>query len=197
MRWIPSYLKETAKAKKDNRVDEGDADPINGTLFRLLCDWAILEGNIFVWAFSLCQWNLMARSCNIDQLGLHNIKRQNDSIAIKYDNSKMDQSGEFVTEKNCYANPFKPAYCMYLALGVWFALNSAIFTANEKLFQRPGTGVGAAAQRYGRQLIEILTRKYKIVRNYIRVSRAGGHGVRKVSCRECYLFIYFIYFIVC
>ena len=81
---------------------------------------------------------------------------------------------------------------MYLALGVWFALNSAIFTANEKLFQRPGTGIGATAQRYGRQLIEILMRKYKIVRNYIRVSRAGGHGVRKVSCRECYLFIYFI-----
>ena len=33
--FLKSYRKETTKAKKDSRIDEGDADPINGTLFRL------------------------------------------------------------------------------------------------------------------------------------------------------------------
>ena len=46
--FLKSYRKETTKAKKDSRLDEGDADPINGTLFRLICDWALQEGNIFV-----------------------------------------------------------------------------------------------------------------------------------------------------
>ena len=178
--YLKSYKKETARAKKDNRLDESDADPINGTLFRMMCEWAVDEGNIFVWAFSLCQWHLMARSCNVDQLALHNIKRQNDSIAIKYDSSKMDQTGEFTTEKNCYANPLKPLLCLYLALGVWLSLNATMFAKGEKLFQRPGSGVGAASQRYGRQLVEILLRHDKIVRKFIRLAHAAAHGIRKV-----------------
>ena len=33
-------------------------DPICCTLFRMICSWAIEEGNIFVWVYSLAMWNL-------------------------------------------------------------------------------------------------------------------------------------------
>jgi hypothetical protein len=85
----------------------------------LICQWALGDMNIFVWVYSLLMWHNMARSISISTLGLHNIKRgSSDSIEIKYDLSKADQSGEFVQTKNCYANPASPHLCLYLALGV-------------------------------------------------------------------------------
>ena len=64
--FIEAYKKEHKVAKKEGRTDEQEADPITSTLFMLILQWAVEEGNIFVWAFSLCMWNLMSRSISID-----------------------------------------------------------------------------------------------------------------------------------
>ena len=95
------YKKEFVEAKKEGNTDEKEANVINNTLFELLLQLALQEGNLFVWCFALLMWHLMARSINVDCLSLHNIKRGvSDSIVFKYDEKKMDKTGKFVQEKN-------------------------------------------------------------------------------------------------
>ena len=114
-KWKKAYKKEYADAKADGRTEENDAEPISSTLFTMMCMWAVQENNIFVWVFSLMQWNLMARSINVDPLCFHNMKRgQVDSIEILPDKTKSDQEGEFVTMKNVYGNPLKPFVNVFL-----------------------------------------------------------------------------------
>ena len=63
----------------------------------------------------------MACTCNVDCLPFHNIKHGiSDSIVFKYDETKMDKTGEFVQEKNVYSNPLagQGHLCFFTALGV-------------------------------------------------------------------------------
>ena len=78
------YKKEFAEAKKQGNTDEKEADAISSTLFKLLLEWAVTEGNLFVWYFALSMWHLMVCSVNVDCLSLHNMKPGiSDSIAFK------------------------------------------------------------------------------------------------------------------
>ena len=91
----------------------------------MLMKWAVREGNVFAWAFALLMWHLMARSINIDSVALHAIKRGiSDSITFKYDETKVDKTGEFVCEKNVYSNPHDPFVCVFTALGCYHSINS-------------------------------------------------------------------------
>lgn len=89
-KFLDSFKKETAKAKKEGNTDEHEADPISWTLYQLICGWALKRGNIFVWVWTVLQWNCMARSISIDPLGLHNFTLGDDNIKVKYDSSKSD-----------------------------------------------------------------------------------------------------------
>ena len=51
--FIACYKREHASAKKNGQTDEMEADAISSTLFKLLLTWAVKEGNVFVWCFSL------------------------------------------------------------------------------------------------------------------------------------------------
>jgi hypothetical protein len=100
--FINAYKKEHKTAKKEGRTDEQEADPITSTLFCMICMWAVKEGNIFVWVFSLSMWNLMSRSISMDAIAFHQIScGALDSIKFKFDKTKADKTGEFVQEKNC------------------------------------------------------------------------------------------------
>ena len=46
----------------------------------------------------------MARCASVDPLGFHNFSLSQDSIIVKYDDSKVDKDGERLSEKNMYAN---------------------------------------------------------------------------------------------
>ena len=84
--FVASYKKEHKSAKKDGRTDEQEADPITAALFMYICQWAIEEGNIFLWSFALSMWNLMARSISVDCLGFHHFKSGlSDSIKCRFD----------------------------------------------------------------------------------------------------------------
>jgi hypothetical protein len=181
-KFMAAYKKEHAGAKKEGNVDEREADPINASLFTLICKWAVEEMNIFVWIFSLLMWHMMARSISISSLALHNIKRGvSDSIQFKYDETKMDKSGEFVQTKNCYANPKTPYLCLYLALGCWLSINSESFETTEKLFVKSGVKDGTASQTYCRQLSEMVKRHFMEARFFLRLSHFHAHGIRKGS----------------
>jgi hypothetical protein len=83
-RFLDSYLKETKKAKQNNMLDEEKSDPIPFGLYRKICYWSIKEKELHVWAFTVVQWNCIARSVSIDQLGFHNLSAGEDSIRVTY-----------------------------------------------------------------------------------------------------------------
>jgi hypothetical protein len=94
---MAAYKKEHTAAKKDGNVDEREADPINTSLFTLICKWAVKEMNVFVWVYSLLMWHMIAQSISISSMALHNIKwGVSNSIQFKYNETKMDKSGKFV-----------------------------------------------------------------------------------------------------
>ena len=179
-RFLASYKKETCKARKEGKLDEQDSDPITFVLYHLICTWAIATGNVFVWVWTTLQWNCMARSISIDPLGFHNFKTGVDSIKCTYDDSKTDKSGEKVSPKNLYSNPYDPKVCCFTSMGCWFAISKDSFNRNDKIFLGTAQG-GAAAHRYCTQLSEMLQAYMAKVNEFVRPGHASVHGIRKGS----------------
>ena len=50
--------------------------------------WVIERGNIFVWVWTILQWNLMAHTILIDPLALHNIAISEDHFVICHDSKQ-------------------------------------------------------------------------------------------------------------
>ena len=168
-------------AKREDNVDENDADQIPFALYRLIGEWAVEIGNVFTWTFMLCQWNCMARSASIDPLGIHNLSSGTDSFKITYDDSKTDGAGERVSPKNIYANPFDPHVCPATALGIWLSIQNETFNAeNDTIFLANGK-LGTACHRYNQQLMELMADHQIEVGQYCCVQRAKSHGIRKGS----------------
>lgn len=105
--FLGSFKKEEANAKSLGNVDERSADPISFTLYEQILTWALNSGNIFVWVWTILQWNLMARSISIDPLALHNISVSEDHFVFKHDSTKSDQKGDQLHNKSVYNNPLK------------------------------------------------------------------------------------------
>ena len=162
-------------------MDEREADPISWTLLNIILQWAINSGNIFVCVFSLLQWHCMARSQNIDDLAFHNFKRGPDCLKIKYDKTKMDQTGEKTHPKHCFDNPFKGLVSLYTALGVWCCLERQKLSLTEKLWLRGTEKFGSAAHRYCTQLSQLLQSHISTLSTFVRPSHANPHGFRKGS----------------
>jgi hypothetical protein len=179
--FLGAFRKETTAAKKEGMLDEKDADPISRTLFEEILKWALAEKNVYIWLYSLLQWNCMARSINIGTLALHSFRTCEDNLSVKYDKSKADQTGERLHEKHVYDNPFDPLVSTFMALGVWFSLHSSHFETTENLFQQDNMEENAASGRYCAQLCELFGKYKEQLRPYIRVDHANSHGFRKGS----------------
>ena len=178
--FLASIRKEIADARSRGNVDEKSADPISFSLFRLILTWAIEQGNIFVWVWTILQWNLMARSISIDPLALHNISISEDHFVIRHDSTKSDKEGEKIHNKAVYCNPLDPILCPGVSLGIWLSLNQNTFRDNsERIFIRHGARVGSAAHRYCEQLLIIIKASWDIAQLYI--TTLSAHGIRKGS----------------
>ncbi|KAI2494217.1 hypothetical protein MHU86_20320 [Fragilaria crotonensis] len=123
----------------------------------------------------------MARSISIGTLGLHNFRLEEDSIVGRYDKHKTDQTGDSAHDKHLFSNPFDAILDLYLALGVWFALDTARFGDSEYLFLTRDTLEGAASQRFCSQLNDILDANTPELSAYIRPKHANTHSIRKGS----------------
>jgi hypothetical protein len=142
--FLDASKKEVVTHRRSGNLDEHEADPISFPLYRLICEWALETGNVFLWVWTVLQWNNMARSISIDPLGIHNFSVGTDSIKCKYDDSKADKKGERVSPKNIYANPFEPVVCTFAALGCWLALRKGTFGSSDTLFLGAGEHGSAA-----------------------------------------------------
>jgi hypothetical protein len=180
-RYLKGYKKELVKARKDGNLDERAADPISFALYYLLLTWSVESNNIFLWFWTLAQWNFMARCASIDSLGFHNFSLGADSLICKYDDSKADKEGEKLSEKNTYANPENYLLCFWTGMGIHCALNVENLGRSEKLFLSPTAQEGSAACRYQEQLMGLVEANIEAVINHIRISHMNAYGIRKGS----------------
>lgn len=177
--FLASFKKEEANAKSEGNVDERTADPISFSLFRQILMWALNSGNIFLWVWTISQWNLMARSISIDPLALHNIGVCEDRFMVKHDSTKTDKKGEKLHNKGVYCNPLDPVVCFGVGMGVWLCLEQDSFEDSERIFLRGDAKVGSAAHRYCSQLLQLLKANWESVKTFIKTLSA--HGLRKGS----------------
>ena len=116
-KFLDDRKKEVASAKKEGKTDESAAEAFSFPLYTQLCTWFLQNGSIFEWCFMIMQWNCMARSTSIDDIGFRNLHKHTDSIVAKYDQTKKDKAGDKCTDKNLCANPENPCTCLFF--GSW------------------------------------------------------------------------------
>lgn len=179
--YLASYKKVAVNARKEGKTDENSSDPITTALYKLILGWGIEANNIFLWVWTLFQWNCMARCMSIDGLCFHNFTLGQDSIVCKYDDSKADKDGEKLSEKNIFANPTDWKQCPWTALGIYCSIESDKLILEEKLFLRGGVDPGTAGAKYQEQLGNLLKAHEDIVSQHIRFKHAGAYGIRKGS----------------
>ena len=158
-KYLDNYKKEVAQGKKDGMVEDFDADEMTYELYRLLSGYFIKKGDFFMWSFLITQWNCMARSINIDNLGFRNVQRGGDCFTCKYDYTKKDQSGENCSNKNIFANPQDPQVCFALSLGCHLSVNSTSLALREGIFLNKGTAVGSTAKIFCERLQIIISER--------------------------------------
>ena len=120
--FLKGYDKELTNAKKAGKVVEQSADPIPFVLYKLILQWALESSNIFVWFWTLTQWNMMARCANIDPLRFDNFSLGADSIIGNYDDLKAVNNAQRLSEKNIYANPYNWMMCFWTRMGILLIL---------------------------------------------------------------------------
>lgn len=183
-KFLESYKKEVAAQKKLGKVEEFDSDAFTFPLVRTLCSWFLKSGDVISWLFLLMQWNCMARSINIDCIGFSNLKRGSDSIIVKYDETKSDKTGETCSNKHIYGNPADPVVCVFLALGLYSAIEHVSLATRNSLFLKAGATLGSAAKNFCNRLASVIKKYSDIVASHIRCDRANVHGIRKGGSRH-------------
>jgi hypothetical protein len=143
--------------------------------------WALAQGFIFIWVYSVLQWNCMARSINVGVLAFHNFRISGDAIVCRYDKTKTDQAGQNTHPKHLYANPNDPLVCSHLALAVYLATEDARFEETELFFQNPLDCDNTGSARYCSQLTALIQANWERVKAYLRPKHANTHGIRKGS----------------
>ena len=85
--------------------------------------------------FIILCWNLMARACNVDNIGLHHLNWHDDAITVEFCHTKTNRtgSGKGLHPRHVYANPKRPQICPILALGVYLLVTAK--GDGTKLFQ--------------------------------------------------------------
>ena len=180
-KYLASFRKESKVATGTGETDIEQSDPMSFDLYTALCTWYVDDGNVYNWVYQLLLWNCMGRSASVDTLGLHNFKLGTDSIVITYDRSKSDMGGERVHPKNCYANPYNPYLCSFLALGVWCVLYPEQFDDADFVFIKKDCELGSAAKRFGNHLRSTVMSHSDIVSQWAVPARIGSHSARKGS----------------
>lgn len=177
---LDTCKKENTQKRAEGKVEEKEADPISFPLMLEICKWAVQLGWVTVWAFSVLQWHCMARSINIGALTFQNLGIGKDSIVVKFNSTKKDQTGEKVTPKNCFSNPFNYLMCVTTALGCYFAINDEFFeNGRRKLFQSQNAKNDTACHNYCENLVKLFKKMGDRLWHFVRPGHVNGHGIRK------------------
>jgi hypothetical protein len=178
-KFLKSFKKEGVKARRAGEQDEHDSDPMSFPLYTQICTWFVQSGDTESWTFLILLWNCMGRTASVDPLGLHNIRVGTDSIIVKYDDSKMDGTGERVKPKNIYANPYNPHVCSFLSLGLYLTMYQNQFSRTDSLFIKYGKELGTGGKRYRESLERLMVQYKDEVKQWAVPGRIKAHSARK------------------
>jgi hypothetical protein len=130
---IKSYLSQFHKGYKRTVASKKNAGlmknfegkiPITFMHYSVLCRKALFASasrsqfSSYVHAYMILCWNLFARSCSVSDLRTHHFNWENDSLVVDMSKHKADQTGEKITPKHVFANPWNPEICPILALAL-------------------------------------------------------------------------------
>lgn len=173
--FLAAYKREYADQNKEDNVEEREADATSSTLMTMLMKWAAHAGSVFVWAFSLLMWHLMARSINIDSIALNSIKKGiSDSITFKYMKQRW-QKGEFACEKMIIPILMTNLSVHLQPLGV----TSVLIQRYLSSLRSHDTKYKTASQNCSHQVAATGEHYADQIKSFLRVSRFNIHGVRK------------------
>lgn len=122
---------------------------------------------------------------NVDPLGFHNMSRKggSDSVVFHYDSNKKDKTGENTSPKNCYANPFQPLVCLFLALGCNLCLFQDKFNRKTDFIFRRSGKKGSASDTYTtkalKKIAHLNKERKRIIRQHCRLNHFHPHVTRK------------------
>lgn len=179
--FLDTLKKENTKQKGKGLVHEKEADPISFPFLRAICKYAISIGWIQVWTWTVLQWHCMARSNNIGKLNFGSFKAGTDSILIIFDCTKSDQTGDKISPKNCYSNPFNFHLCVTTALGSYLSIHDEDFSKGRQTIFRSenASDENSASHGYCESLVKLLKKMGDSIQTWVRPGHANGHGIRK------------------
>lgn len=123
----------------------------------------------------------MARSISIESLGFRNLRKGNNLIQCRHDETKSEKSGDKVSIKNLFVNPENPSIYLFLSFSIYIAMESVSLSQTDFLFIKHRSKLGAGAKIF-KDFLEKITQKYEDeVMCHIRPERSGYHGVKKGS----------------
>ena len=166
------------KVQSGESLEEGK-EAMSFACYKLLCS-KFFEGKkdeyLFALVFLTLEWNLIARSDNIVNLGLSDFEWSDDSLVVYLKKSKTDQEGaNGKTPFHLYANPENPEICPVLALGLYLVNNPGLLVTNGKLF--------AGEHQYNRYatILNGTIKKYEdeFARIGVKVGQISTHSARK------------------
>lgn len=184
--FLDTLKKENQQFKKKGQVDETESDPICAPLYKEIAGCAVRKGFIQAWAFTVLQWNLMARSQNVDGLTWNCFSLAKDSISIKFWDTKKDKKGEKCTPKHCFSNPFDYRICITTSLAAYLSIYDEKFSnKKDTIFLNKDARSGNAKHSYVDQMNKILEELGDLLWHYVRKGHIKDHGFRKGAATEC------------
>ncbi len=137
--WLDGYKRKIAdlRAKGIMKAREGKL-PLSYLQYERLCELSLFAADTravsssFVHVFMVLCWNLFARSCSVAELYFHHLSWNNDALLIDMSKQKADQTGERMTPKHIYANPYRPCICPILALALHVFSNAYRMDGEDK-----------------------------------------------------------------
>lgn len=162
--------------------------PISFSIYCSLAKVALFASEVrskfasLVHLFLLLCWNLFSRSCSVADLRTHHFSWDNDCLVVDMSKQKGDQTGDKITPKHVYANPYNPEICIILALALHvFSISFRIDNDDKsKLFM--GSPYDVFTKWLPTALIDIANLGYTI-------TDFGTHSFRKGITTFCAGFI--------
>ncbi|KAG9414613.1 hypothetical protein AC1031_021981 [Aphanomyces cochlioides] len=156
-----------------SKTDSGKR-PLSYSKFLQLCDKSLLlnDGG-FTHLFLTMTWNLMCRSQSTETIQLDHLSLEGDAIGVKFYKTKTKQEGTTIRDpRHCYANPFCPRSCIFVALGIYFPCHTQLQHGN--LF--PGS---KQKDRFGKALSRLVAECQRL-EGVVQAKEIGTHSIRKV-----------------
>ena len=75
-----------------------------------------------MWLFSLIQWSCIELCQNIDHISFFHVSVKGYEMVIEFNITKINNIGEKIPPKHCYANPLDCTLCIFTSMVVYLSL---------------------------------------------------------------------------